>query len=84
MEPSAGTPLKTPVVVSNVTPLGSTPASVKVGTGKPLAATVNVFMVSAVIVVLLALVIAGACTTFSVNGWLASDPTLLVALKLRW
>ena len=58
--PAAGVPLSTPVEALKVTPLGSAPASLKFGVGKPLAVTVNEPRVPAVNVVLLALVMAGA------------------------
>ena len=58
--PAAGVPLSTPVVVLNVTPVGSNPVSVKVGAGSPVAVTVKVPGAATVNVVLLALVIAGA------------------------
>src|SRR5215472_5970357 len=58
--PAAGVPLRTPVVVLNVTPVGSAPVSLNVGAGNPVAVTVKVPAVPTVKVVLFALVIAGA------------------------
>ncbi len=57
--PDAGVPLSTPAELK-VTPLGRAPVSLKVGAGKPVAATVNVPAAPTVKAVLLALVIAGA------------------------
>ena len=55
-----GVPLSTPVVVLNVTPLGSVPDLLSLGVGKPVAVTVNELGVPTVNVVLFALVMAGA------------------------
>jgi hypothetical protein len=55
-------PPSTPAEV-NVTPLGRVPLSLNVGAGKPVAVTVNDPAVSALSVVLFALVIAGAWST---------------------
>ena len=54
---AAGVPLSTPVVGSNVTPLGKVPLSLSVGVGKPVVVTVKlpVDPVPTVKVVLLAL-----------------------------
>ena len=59
--PDAGVPLNTFVAALNVTPLGRVPVSAMVGVGTPVAVTVNEPATSTVSVVLLALVIAGAC-----------------------
>ena len=56
--PVAGMPLRTPAL--KVTPLGNVPDSPIVGTGNPVAVTVNDPAVPAVNVVLAPLVIAGA------------------------
>src|ERR1700676_4694982 len=58
--PAAGVPLRTPVELLNVTPLGSTPDSLSVGVGLPVAVTVNVPAAPTVNVVLFGLVISGA------------------------
>jgi hypothetical protein len=52
---------------TNVTPLGSVPASVSVGFGEPVVVTVKLPAVPTANVVLFALVIAGAWFTFSVK-----------------
>ena len=57
--PDAGVPERTPAAL-NVTPLGRTPDSEKVGVGFPVAVTVNVPAVPTINVVLFALVMAGA------------------------
>ena len=56
--PAAGIPLSTPAL--KVTPLGNVPDSLIVGTGNPVAITVNDPAVPIVNVVLAPLVIAGA------------------------
>ena len=69
-------------VVANVTPLGNAPVSLNVGTGDPVAVTVNVPAVPTVNVVLAPLVIAGAEVaglTVSVKLWLALGKTPLLA-----
>ena len=60
MLPAAGMPLKTPVVISKVTPDGSVPVMATVGVGVPVAVTVKVPTVPTVNLVLFALVIVGA------------------------
>src|SRR2546427_13274433 len=83
--PAAGVPLRTPVVVLNVTPVGSVPVSLNVGAGNPVAVTVNVPTVPTVNVVLLALVMAGARSTVSVEVWLAGDaPRFAVLYVMEW
>jgi hypothetical protein len=57
----AGVPASVAVVVLNVTPAGSAPVSVIVGAGIPVAVTEKDAASSTVNVVLVALVIAGAC-----------------------
>ena len=69
-------PLRRPAELS-VTPLGSAPVSVKVGTGTPDAVTVNDPAVPAVNVVLFALVIVGAW--FAANVAVAENVLLPVA-----
>ena len=74
---AAGVPLSTPVVVLNVTPLGSVPLSLSVGVGTPVAVTVKLPAVPTVKVVLLALVMAGAWVawlTVRVKVWVAWCP----------
>src|SRR5579871_5606679 len=58
--PVAGVPLRTPVLVLKVTPLGSVPDSLSVGVGEPVAVTVNVPADPAVNAALFALVMLGA------------------------
>jgi hypothetical protein len=55
-----GVPPRTPVTMSNVTPIGNAPVSVKVAAGKPLAVTVNVLDVPSMNVTFSALTISGA------------------------
>jgi hypothetical protein len=78
-----GVPLK--VAALNVTPLGSAPASVILGAGVPVAVTVNEPAVPSVKVVLLALVMAGACAagafTVNVKSWVALGETPFDAVK---
>ena len=60
--PDAGVPLNVAVpfpLLTNVTPLGSAPVSVRDGVGDPVAVTVKLPAVATVNVVVLALVIAG-------------------------
>ena len=65
-----------------VTPVGNVPVCDTVGVGKPVVVTVNVPGVPTMKVVLAALVIAGACWTFSVNAWAGLEPAVLVAVKV--
>jgi len=65
--PAPGVPLSTPVAAVNVTPVGSVPVSLRVGVGLPVVVTVNVPAVPTTNVTLLALVIAAAWLTVSVN-----------------
>ena len=58
--PAAGVPESTPLVVLKVTPPGSTPLSMKVGAGDPVAVTVNVPATPTTKAALFALVIVGA------------------------
>jgi hypothetical protein len=58
-----------------VTPDGRVPTSLRVGTGVPVAVTVNVPAVPTVKEVLFALVMAGACFTVSVKLCVAFVPT---------
>ena len=76
-----GIPLSTPVDALNVTPLGKVPASLSVGAGEPVAVTVNVPACPAVKLVVLALVIAGACRTVKVKLCTAAEPTPLEAVN---
>jgi hypothetical protein len=80
--PDAGVPLSVAVAAVNVTPLGSTPVSMNVGAGKPVAVTGNVPAVPTVKVVLFALVIAGARFTVSVKLCTASAPAPLCAVNV--
>jgi hypothetical protein len=62
--PEAAVPLNVAVpfpLLTNVTPVGRAPASVREGVGVPVAVTVKLLAVPTVNVVLLALVIVGAC-----------------------
>ena len=59
--PAAGVPLNTCVAALNETPVGSAPASLRVGAGLPVAVTVKDPAAFTVNAALLALVIAGAC-----------------------
>ena len=65
--PAAGVPLKTPVAVSKITPVGNVPVRANVGAGSPVAVTVKVPAVPTVKIVLSALVIVGAVP--DVGGW---------------
>jgi hypothetical protein len=76
-----GVPLSTPVEALNVTPLGKVPASLSVGGGKPVAVTVNVPASPTVKLVVLALVIAGACWTVRIKLCTAAEPTPLEAVN---
>jgi hypothetical protein len=86
--PAAGVPINVAVpfaLATNVTPLGSTPASVMDGAGAPVVVTVKVPAPPTVNVVLLALVIVGAvCAAFTVKVkvWVAAVPTPLLAVKV--
>ena len=67
----------------NVTPLGNAPVSVIDGVGVPVVVTVKLPAVPTLNVVLLALVIAGACVaalTVNVKLWVAGVPTPLLAV----
>ena len=64
MVPVAGVPLKTPVVVSKVTPVGNVPVRTNVEAGSPVAEMVKVPAVPIVKTVLSALVIVGAVPGF--------------------
>ena len=79
--PAAGVPEITPVVAFRVRPLGSEPVSIlKVGAGKPLAASVNEPEEPTVKVPAVALVKTGVSPTERVKFWLASLPTPLLDL----
>jgi len=80
--PAPGVPLRTPVVMLNVTPVGNVPVSLNVGLGVPVADTVNVPGVPTVKVVLFALVITGAVFTVSVKLCTAFVPTPFDAVKV--
>jgi len=69
----------------NVTPLGSVPVSVRDGVGVPVVVTVKLPAVPTINVVLLALVIAGACVVFTVRvkPWLAGAPPPLLAVMVK-
>ena len=66
-----------------VTPPGSEPPSATAGTGNPVEATVKLPAVPTVRVVVLALVMAGAWSTFKVKLWVAGLPTPLVAVMVQ-
>ena len=78
-----GVPLSTPVLASNVNPVGNLPASLSFGLGNPVAVTVKLPALPTTNVALLALVIAGAWSTESVKLWLAAVPMLLFAVNVR-
>ena len=78
--PAPGVPLSTPAV--KLTPLGSVLVVLKVGTGKPVAVTVNVPARPTVNAVLVKLVMAGAWFTVSVKVCVAFAPTPLLAVKV--
>lgn len=80
--PAAGVPLSTPVDAVKVTPLGRVPDSLSFGVGKPVAVTVNEPAVPTANVVLVGLVIAGACPTVKVKVCVAV-PALLFAVNVR-
>jgi hypothetical protein len=65
--PSAGVPLRRPVVALKRTPRGSAPLSVRTGTGKPLLVTMNELAVPSRNCVVFGLVIPGAGLTTSVK-----------------
>jgi hypothetical protein len=70
-------------LLTNVTPPGSAPVSVKVGGGVPVDVTVKLPAVPTANVVLFALVTVGdvcAALTVSVKLWLAGVPTPLLAV----
>jgi hypothetical protein len=73
---AVGVPLSTLVVGLKVTPPGSAPFSLQIGVGVPVAVIAKLPAVPTVNVVLLALVIAGACVTTGVEF------TVSVALPL--
>jgi len=86
--PDAGVPLSVAVpfpLFTNVTPLGNAPVSVSDGVGDPVVVTVKLPAVPTVNVVVLALVITGACVLFTVRvkPWLAGLPTPLLAVMVR-
>ncbi len=64
-----------------VTPVGSAPVSLNVGTGEPIAVTVNVPNVPTVKVVLFVLVIAGRVPTVKVKFCVAFTPIPFAAVK---
>jgi hypothetical protein len=75
-----GVPVMAPVVPSKDAQGGKVPlAMLKVGAGEPVAVTVKVPALFTENVVLLALVIAGACVTVSVKDWVATGATPLLA-----
>ena len=79
---TVGVPDRTPAVLS-VTPVGNEPeVTENVGTGVPVAVTVNVPAVPSVKVVVLAEVIAGAPVTVKVKFCVASGVTPLVAVMV--
>jgi hypothetical protein len=84
-DPAAGVPLRAPVVVLNVTPVGRVPVSAY-DVGDPLAVTWNIPAVPTVKVVLARLEITGAVTvagfTVRVKACEALVPPAFVAVKL--
>jgi len=82
--PAAGVPPKVPVpfpLSVKVIPLGSGPASVRLGAGELVAVTVNAPVVPATNVTLLALVIVGAWLTAMLSTWVVDcGPTVLESL----
>jgi hypothetical protein len=80
--PAAGVPPRTPIEALKVTPVGSAPDSLSVGTGKPVAATVKVPAAPTVNVTLFALVIAADWFTVRVKFCVASEPIPLWAVKV--
>ena len=83
--PAAGVPLSMPVpAVVHERHAGRqrAPVRVIVGAGKPVVVTVNVPAMPTVNVVVLALVIAGAWFTVSVNACGAFAPAVFVAVKV--
>ncbi len=77
---AVGVPLKIPVAVLNKTPVGNAPASASVGTGEPVAVTLNVPNVPNINVVLFPLMIADTWFTVRVKLCVASAPTPLWAV----
>ena len=67
---------------TRVTPAGSEPVSVMAAVGSPVEVTVKVPADPVVKVVLAPLVMAGAASTVSVNDWVASEPTPLLAVMV--
>jgi hypothetical protein len=67
----------------NVTPVGRVSVSLSVGSGKPVAVTVNDPAVPVVNVVVLALVMAGAASADNVKACVAFEPTPLLAVNDR-
>jgi hypothetical protein len=80
--PAAGVPLSTPVPALNVTPPGSAPVSLSVGTGNPVVITMNDPAAPTVKVVLFPLVTFGPSFTVSVKFCTAFDPAPLLAVKV--
>ena len=80
--PVPGVPLNTPAAALNVTPLGSAPDSLSVGTGNPVVITMNDPAAPTVKVVLFPLVTFGPSFTVSVKFCTAFDPTPLLAVKV--
>jgi hypothetical protein len=83
--PDAGVPLSFPVpspLSTKVTPLGSAPASIKDGLGKPVVITVNDPETPTVNVVALGLVMAGAWSTVSVKLCVVGEPTPFDAVNM--
>jgi len=84
--PDAGVPpsVAVPFPLSlKVTPLGSTPASVRVAVGAPVVVTVKLPAVPTINVILFPLVMTGAWFTFIVKLWFAGLPTPLLAVIVR-
>ena len=79
---AAGVPLSTPVAALKFTPLGSTPLSLNVGAGEPVAVIVKEQAALTVHVVLLALVMASAWLMVRVKFWVAFGRIPLLAVKV--
>ncbi len=77
---AVGVPLRIPVAVLNVTPVGNVPVSASVGAGEPVAVTLNDPSAPKVNVVLFPLAIAAVWFTARVKLCVASAPTPLCAV----
>jgi hypothetical protein len=75
------TPVPLPLSVK-LSPAGSDPVSVSVGTGEPLVLTVKVYVVPTVAMLVAALLIAGAWLTVSTNDCVAKPPGVLAVMLI--